>query len=259
MNENETSLYPVVEPSAFPITNRNQPESTMLRMQEDPPATTEPKMSTDVDVLELDGEFDYEGYQVVRREFFAHTYEPSVTFNNYKFYVNAACLNRFPTVDFVQVLVNQERKILAIRPCEEGDRDAFAWATNSRGRRRARQVSCRLFFAKVFSLMGWNLDNRYKLLGRIIHANDEWLIAFDLSATEIYQRVSKDGEKTRTSRRPIFPESWKNQFGLPYKEHQRSMQVDIFDGYAVFGIRNNTESEDIFSDSLPLGDEGGLS
>lgn len=148
---------------------------------------------------------------------------------------------------------------MAIRPCEEGDRDAFAWATNSRGRRRARQVSCRLFFAKVFSLMGWNLDNRYKLLGRIIHANDEWLIAFDLSATEIYQRVSKDGEKPRTSRRPIFPESWKNQFGLPYKEHQRSMQVDIFDGYAVFGIRNNTESEDTSSDSLPLGDEGGLS
>lgn len=61
MNENETSLYPVVEPSAFPITNRNQLESTMLRMQEDPPATTAQTMPTDVDVLELDGEFDYEG------------------------------------------------------------------------------------------------------------------------------------------------------------------------------------------------------
>lgn len=60
MNENETSLYPVVEPSAFPITNRNQLESTMLRMQEDPPATTAQTMPTDVDVLELDGEFDYE-------------------------------------------------------------------------------------------------------------------------------------------------------------------------------------------------------
>ena len=37
------------------------------------------------------------------------------------------------------------------------------------------------------------------------------------------------------------------------------MQVDIFDGYAVFGIRNDTESEDTSSDSLPLGNEGGLS
>ena len=102
------------------------------------------------DVLELDGAFDYEGYQVVRREFFAHTAEPSVTFNNYKFYVNAACLRRFPNVDFVQILVNQERKILAIRPCSEQERDSFAWATPGKGHKKTRQITCRLFFAKVF-------------------------------------------------------------------------------------------------------------
>lgn len=258
MTDYESTLFHFVEANASPAEESDQEVRTMLRMQEDPPAATEQTAHADADVLELDGEFDYEGYQVVRREFFAHTFEPSVTFNNYKFYVNAACLNRFPTVDFVQVLVNQNRKILAIRPCEEHDRDAFAWAVNGSGRRRARQVSCRLFFAKVFTLMGWSLDNRYKLLGRIIHANDEWLIAFDLSATEIYQRVSKEGEKPRTSRSPIFPESWKNQFGLPYKEHQRSMQVDIFEGYAVYGIRNNSNLEDPSTGGTsPLVDEGG--
>lgn len=41
-------------------------------------------------VIELSDEFDFEGYQVVRREFFAHTFEPSITFNNYKVYVNTA-------------------------------------------------------------------------------------------------------------------------------------------------------------------------
>ena len=76
------------------------------------------------EVLEVAGDFDWDAYQVVRREFFAHINEPSVTFNNYKFYVNAACLNRFPQVEYVQVLVNQERRILAIRPCRAEDRDA---------------------------------------------------------------------------------------------------------------------------------------
>ena len=80
--------------------------------------------------------------------------------------------------------------------------------------------------------MGWNLDYRYKLLGRIIHARDEWLIAFDLTATEVYQRVQKDGQKPKSSRTPVFPEGWKMQFGLPFREHQKSMQVDIFEGYA---------------------------
>ena len=35
------------------------------------------------DVIRLDRPFDYEGYQVVRQEFFAHINEPAVTFNNY--------------------------------------------------------------------------------------------------------------------------------------------------------------------------------
>lgn len=185
------------------------------------------------------GDFNYDGYQVVRREFFAHINEPSVTFNNYKFYVNTACLNRFPQVDYVQVLVNQESRILAIRPCRAEDRDACAWCTNGSGRRKPKQITCKIFFAKVFSLMGWNLDYRYKLLGRIIHARDEWLIAFDLTATEVYQRVQKDGRKPKSSRTPVFPEGWKTQFGLPFREHQKSMQVDIFEGYAVYGLRDN--------------------
>ena len=196
--------------------------------------------SVNGDVIELGGEFDYDGYQVVRREFFAHTNEPSITFNNFKVYVNAACLGRFPSVDYVQVLVNSDSKILAIRPCREEERDAFTWCVPGSTRRKPRQITCRLFFAKVFSLMDWNTDYRYKLLGKIIHANDEYLIAFDLSATEVYQRVFKEGEKPKTSRTPVFPEGWQNQFGMPFKEHRNSMQVNIFEGYAVYSIKENS-------------------
>ena len=39
-----------------------------------------------------DDAFSYDGYQVVRGEFFAHTYEPSFTFNSSKVSVNTACI-----------------------------------------------------------------------------------------------------------------------------------------------------------------------
>ena len=165
---------------------QQEDEASVVLEHERVPVPSE-KDNTD-DVLEIAGDFNYDGYQVVRREFFAHISEPSVTFNNYKFYVNAACLNRFPQVDHVQVLVNQESKILAIRPCRAEDRDACVWCTNGTGRRKPKQITCKIFFAKVFSLMGWNLDYRYKLLGRVIHAKDEWLIAFDLTATDVSLR-----------------------------------------------------------------------
>lgn len=136
-----------------------------------------PSLSTNDEVVDMGTDFDFEGFQVVRREFFAHLHEPSVTFNNYKFYVNCACLNKFPEASFVQVLVNQETKIMALRPCVENARDSFAWCGISKKKRSPRQITCKLFFAKMFSLMDWNPDYRYKLLGRLIHANGKYMLS----------------------------------------------------------------------------------
>ena len=135
------------------------------------------------DVIELSDDFDFEGYQVVRREFFAHTFEPSITFNNYKVYVNTACLNKFPHADCVHLLINRESRILALRPCAESARDAFAWCNTSGGRRKPRQVTGKFFFAKLFEMMEWNLDYRYKLLGKVIPAGA--VIAGPFSVTQL--------------------------------------------------------------------------
>ena len=207
---------------------------------------------TEDDIIELGASFNYDGFQVVRREFFAHLREPSVTFNNCKLQVNSACLQRFPDTDYVQALVNKETKILALLPCSEGARDSFPWCKVSKGKRIPKQITCKLFFAKIVDMMGWNPDYRYKLLGRLIHANGEYLIAFDLTATEVYQRTYKEGKKPVTSRIPVFPSGWQNQFGLPYNEHKQSMQVDIFDGYAVYSIINTPPKEETVFPSLPL-------
>ena len=194
------------------------------------------------EIIDMGGDFDFDGFQVVRREFFAHLSEPAVTFNNCKFYVNSACLNKFPDINHVQVLVNQNTRILALRPCAENARDSFAWCNTSKGKRKPKQTTCKLFFAKIVSMMGWNPDYRYKLLGKLIHANGEYMIAFDLTATEVYQRTFTEGAKPKNSRTPAFPAGWQDQFGLPYKEHQQSMQINIFDGYAIYSIKDSSPS-----------------
>ena len=222
---------------------------------EEPPTkeNTDGQYQSDDEVLELGDSFDFDGFQVVRREFFAHINEPSVTFNNCKFYVNSACIQKFPDVDTVQVLVNKETKILAIMPCPASARDSFFWSTVSKGKRKPKQITCKLFFAKVFSMMDWNPDHRYKILGKLIHANGENLIAFDLTSTEIYQRTASEGAKPKTSRIPVFPAEWQNQFGLPYNEHKQSLQVDILNGYAVYSIKDTAGNAEL--DGPADGDE----
>ena len=86
--------------------------------------------------------------------------------------------------------------------------------------------------------MDWNPDYRYKILGKLIHANGQFLIAFDLTATEVYQRIERENDKPKMSRTPVYPASWQNQFGLPVNEHKKALQVNIFDGYAVYAIKD---------------------
>jgi len=77
------------------------------------------------DEIVHDESFKYDGYQVVRGEFFAHINEPSITFNNCRISLNTACLKRLPEVEYVQLLVNSEEKKLAVRPSNEDEKDSF--------------------------------------------------------------------------------------------------------------------------------------
>jgi len=204
----------------------------------------EPKLDEDDDIIELGDDFDFDGFQVVRREFFAHTREPSCTFNNFKFYVSSACLSKFPSSDYAQVLINRQRKILALRPCPEYSRDTLKWCNFSKGKRKPRQITCTLLWAGIVELMGWEPEHRYKMLGQIIHSKDEYLVAFDLNSAEVYLRETTEGEKPKNSRIPVFPIAWKDQFGLPYSEHKKAMQVNIVDGYTVFSITDEKKNQD---------------
>ena len=231
----------------------------MSKSEETTP-TNQPVLGENDELWELGENFNFDEFQVVRHEFFAHLQEPSVSFNNCKFYVNAACLSKFPNSGFAQVLVSREKKILALRPCSEGSRDSFMWCTqNANGKRKPKPITCKIFFAKIVSMMDWDPNYRYKLLGKLIHSNGEYLIAFDLTATEVYQRVNVEGAKSKTSRTPVFPQDWQNQFGLPFNEHRQSMQINIFDGYAIYAIREETppeNAEDNASLSVTINDGG---
>lgn len=199
-------------------------------------AEEKPK-AVDTEAVE-DTQFTYEGYQVVRGEYFSHINEPSITFCDNRFSVNAACLKKAPTTEFVQVLVNQDEKKLAVRPCSEDVKDSFAWCTV---RRKTKKVVCPLFFGKIMTLMGWDPKHRYKVIGKLIRSQGQYLFVFDLNSPEIYTRtiqIDENGnEKRKTARKPAYLDSWKDQFGMPVEEHQQALQINIFDGYALIGVK----------------------
>ncbi len=208
------------------------------------PKETHSFVSENGQLLE-DVSFTFDGYQVVRGEFFAHTFEPTLTFSDNKIYVNTACVKKLPQIDYVQILVNPEEKKICVRPCMEDAKDSFRWcsATNKRS---PKQITCRVFYGKLLALMDWNPKYRYKLLGKLIRSNNELLFVFDLTSAEIFIRKITEDNREITSRTASYPAEWQHQFGLPVEEHQNLMHINIFEGYTVFGmneqIKRKTEA-----------------
>lgn len=227
---------------------------------------TDEKEIVDQKAIELAKDFSYEGYQVVRRELFAHLREPAVVIRRDSVTFNTACIAGLEDAVYIQILVNQDNKRMVVRKCEENDKDALRWCVAKPDKRKSRKMTNKIFSAMMYEMMGWNLDCRYKILGHKITFEDETIYVFDLMETEIFldikgKRVKKDTESQATTenannieetassdtdtersaeemkrknRIPFYPKEWKDSFGLPVEEHRKALEINMLDGYAEF-------------------------
>jgi len=187
--------------------------------------------------IALEAGFSFDGYQVVRREFFSHRFDPTLTIKGNSIIFNNSCISKLEQVVYVQILVNPIAEKLVIRPCDEGARDAIRWCVTRDDKRKSRQITCGLFTAKLYDMMGWEAVYRYKLQGTRINYQGEQLYVFDLTSTEAFlpqtKEVGEDGKPKRKRAAPMYPANWRDSFGLPVMDHTSSTQINLLEGYEM--------------------------
>lgn len=228
--------------------------------------TIESTENIDQKALELAQDFSYDGYQVVRRELFAHLREPAVVIRRDSVTFNTACIAGLEDAVYIQILVNQDNKRMVVRKCEENDKDALRWCIEKPDKRKSRKMSNKLFSAMMYDMMGWNTDCRYKILGHKITHENETMYIFDLLETEIFmdtkrkkkanpdslekkeELVTAETDQTpeqnqeeiaakvarKLNRIPFYPKDWKDSFGLSVEEHKKALETNLTDGYIEF-------------------------
>ena len=164
------------------------------------------------------------GFQVTRAELFAHTREPAITIWENRIKFNMACLRRFPGVTHIRILIHPEQKRLIIRPCKPDAPDSLRWARGGGEKEICnRDLLCKIFAAKVFDLMGWDTQYRYKMMGNPAVCDGEMLFLFRLTDFEFFT----SGKKSKS----YLPEDWRDYFGTPVEQHEESFKINLADGY----------------------------
>lgn len=215
---------------------------------------------------ELERNFSYDGYQVVRKELFAHLRDPAIVIRRDSVTFNTACINGLEDTVYINIMVNVAEKKLVVRKCNESDKGALRWCIARPDKRSSRRMGAREFAKKLYKDMGWSTDCRYKILGYRITAEGQTIYIFDLSETEIFldtkaakneegsitpgeqgegaEQAQENQEKQATQkarRKGYLPEAWENNYGLPVQEHDNYRQINLREGFSQ--ISNGEKKE----------------
>ena len=208
---------------------------------------------------ELEQSFSYDGYQIVRKELFAHLRDPAITIRKDSVTFNAACIEGLEDVVYIHMMFNRELKRIVVEGCDENDKDALRWGIAKPDKRKSRKMVGKPFSELVYREMGWDENCRYKILGYRIQFEGKTLYVFDLMVPEIFherksrkknEQASQEvaempnedaqnnnaAETEVNTRKGYYPDDVANTFGVPVEQHRADTEIQQMDGYISVGI-----------------------
>lgn len=208
---------------------------------------------------ELEQSFSYDGYQIVRKELFAHLRDPAITIRKDSVTFNTACIEGLEDVVYIHMMFNRELKRIVVEGCDENDKDALRWCIAKPNKRKSRKMVGKPFSELVYREMGWDENCRYKILGYRIQFEGKTLYVFDLMVPEIFherksrkknEQASQEvaempnedaqnnnaAETEVNTRKGYYPDDVANTFGVPVEQHKADTEIQQMDGYISVGI-----------------------
>lgn len=182
------------------------------------------------------GDLDLRGYEIARCQFFNVSNRLTVSISSDKLKFSTPCLHKIESEN-VEILIHPLKRILVIRKTSADSRLAFNWMYKKNDRPIPRNIGISHISPCIFELLGWDINNRYRISGTFRESDDGILILFNAADSEIFlPKKTPDGEDD-TNNSPDFPDnvktmgtknhtlafpaSWADGFGLDYYMHER--------------------------------------
>lgn len=196
--------------------------------------------SKEIAVEVKSGDFDLRKFEVARSQFFDTTHKLCATFSPENIQFSTECIRKFTKTLYVEMLVNPNEKLFAIRPCSEELRNAIQWARIHNKLYISRKISCSAYVKTLYELFGWHPEYKYRVRGVRRQKDNEILMIFDMNETEIF--ISQNDDET--SEKPVlknlkpftngpnkdimaYPNTWANNFGNNYYRQIQARELAI--------------------------------
>lgn len=191
------------------------------------------------------GKADLSGFQVLRKEFSSHKFDAAMTLSSSGITFNSACIRFYENTNNVQILIDEKNNRIAIRSCDQYEHNAMKWARNQKkdDLRVPRPIKAPPACERLFQVMGWNPEYRYKMLGTRKIFEDADIVLFLMDEAEVYiteHQTLPDGNVVRKSHN-FLPPQWQNSFGDYVETHDRKQMIDSLSAMELFNTPDGTK------------------
>ena len=192
--------------------------------------------------------------ELVRSEFLSPTFQAKVTFQYSSLTFNAASVRLFPDTQFIQVLVDKKGRRIFALPGEEHSPCRLKWCTVKNGKNQSRNCLAKITCAKVYDMMEWIPENRYKIMAVYQEIEGVRLIVFNLVECEmlVSEVIEKEDGTTKKKVKVIRPQDWLDSFGNLYRDHADAYKIDLNAHYLLPDNLTGEDREALLSEKRPV-------
>lgn len=175
-------------------------------------------------------------FQIVRGQSFTSNEIVSITLTHRSVRFSAACVRKFASPFYAELLVMPTSKKLAIRPCASNHKNALRLDYMKDGRFYGRVVSATAFAPVIYELFGWDAGNTYRLRGDILRNGEQIAIIFDAGPYEIL---------LNKPRRRVLPVHFNHDFGDVFLRGGFDVEIgsEIFEHDTMPHLQPSSEDE----------------
>jgi len=173
-------------------------------------------------------------FEVVRTEVMSSVFRPKVIINYERISFNKACVNLLPNTQFINVLIDRAKQRIIVLPAHQHAKDAIRWCNVRNGEVRRRDCSAKKFGEKMYEMMEWVKENRYRVLAYYQEIDGVKLLVFNLRENEMVvpEYVTLPSGKVVKRGRVVLPDEMQG-FGMPQKEHEKANEVELDAHYSL--------------------------
>ena len=199
-------------------------------------AYTDEDRTKELTYIAKKGDFNFQGWDIAYLGLIDTRNALSVSLEEKGLQFSKECLRRMKTDAYVELLVHPLEHKFAVRPTQKENRNAVVWSRKQYGEIQTRLIPCAAYIDTLFSVLGWDIANKYRLTGSIFRDGEEAVCIFPTELADVYinrQRVdalAAGGEKAKplvqTKKRVgVLSEKLLQGFGCSYYAEQAMSEL----------------------------------